>query len=157
MVLYTKPRQEKAICRDLLRQRIPYYLPLIAKTLQYQQRRLTSHAPLFAGYVFTFGSETERTRMLATNRVLRVLEVDDPAQLVHDLDQVRRLILSNAPLTIESRLVPGDHVRVQKGPFGGMEGTVLHRRGRTHLLVSINFLQRGASIEIEDFLLEPID
>ena len=157
MVLYTKPRQEKAICREMLRQRIPYYLPLIAKTRQYGQRKLTSHAPLFAGYVFTLGSEGERTRMLATNRVLRVLPVDDPSQLVHDLRQVHQLILANAPMTIESRLVPGDRVRVQKGPFGGMEGTVLHRHGRTRLMVSINFLQRGASIEIEDFLLEPID
>jgi len=34
---------------------------------------------------------------------------------------------------------------------------VLVRRGETRLLVSINFLQQGASVEIDDFQLEPID
>jgi hypothetical protein len=39
----------------------------------------------------------------------------------------------------------------------GLEGTVLVRRGVTHLLVSVNFLQQGASIEVEDYLLEKLD
>ena len=52
---------------------------------------------------------------------------------------------------------PGDRVRVRRGPLAGVEGTVLTRRGRKRLLVSVDFLQQGASVEIEDFLLEPID
>ena len=157
LVGYTKPRQEKALGRDLLRRQIPFYLPLVRKTLQYRGRTLASFSPLFAGYVFLFGDEAERTRILTTNRVLRMLQVNDPQQLVHDLQQLRQLIVADAPLTVESRLAPGNLVRVRKGPFGGLEGTVLHRRGRTRLLVSINFLQQGASIEIEDFLLEPLE
>lgn len=157
MVLYTRARQEKALSRELLRREVPFYLPLIKKTLQYQRRRLSSHTPLFSGYVFLCASEAERVWALATNRVSRVLVVDDPEGLVRDLSQLRQLIASNAPLTVESRLSPGDRVRVRKGPFAGIEGTVLHRRGETRLLVSVNFLQRGASVEIEDFLLEPLD
>ena len=156
MVLYTKPRQEKALARDLLREQVPFYLPLVKKTLQYARRKLSSHSPLFSGYVFLYASEGERTKTLATNRVLRVIQVDDPERLVHDLRQLRQLIAANAPLTVESRLVPGDRVRVRKGPFAGIEGRVLHRRGETRLLVSVNFLQRGASVEIDDFLLEPL-
>jgi hypothetical protein len=41
--------------------------------------------------------------------------------------------------------------------LAGVEGTVLSRRGGTRLLVAVNFLQQGASVEIEDFLLEPLD
>ncbi|MGD0896522.1 MAG: transcription termination/antitermination NusG family protein [Thermoguttaceae bacterium] len=156
MVVYTKPRQEKALSREILRQQIPFYLPLVKKTLYHQRRKRSSYTPLFPGYVFLYASEAERIRTLATNRVLRVLWVDDAERLVSDLRQLRRLISSNAPLTVESRLLPGDRVRVRKGPFAGIEGTVLHRRGQARLLVSINFLQRGASVEIEDFLLEPL-
>lgn len=157
VVLYTKPRQEKALSRELLRQQVPFYLPLVKKTLQYQRRKLVSHTPLFSGYVFLCASEPERVRTLATNRVLRILPVDDPERLVRDLRQLRQLIAINAPLTIESRLGPGSRVRVRKGPFAGIEGLILRRRGETRLLVSINFLQRGASVEIDDFLLEPLD
>ncbi len=31
MVIYTKPRQEKSLARDLLRQTIPFYLPVVKK------------------------------------------------------------------------------------------------------------------------------
>jgi len=34
---------------------------------------------------------------------------------------------------------------------------VLTRRGETRLLVRVNFIQKGASVEVDDFLLEPID
>ncbi|MGA2066659.1 MAG: transcription termination/antitermination NusG family protein [Thermoguttaceae bacterium] len=157
LVAYTKPRQEKALSRELFRQQIPFYLPLVRKTIYRPRRKLYSHTPLFAGYVFLFASEAERTRTWTTNRVARLLQVADGSRLVGDLRQLRQLISSNAPLTVESRLAPGDRVRVRNGPFAGIEGTVLHRRGTTRLLVSINFLQRGASVEIDDFLLEPIN
>jgi len=157
MAFYTKPRQEKSLARELLHCRIPFYLPLVKKTSLSQGRRRTSLVPLFGGYVFLFGSEEERVRSLATNRLSRVLEVDQPEQLVFDLRQFRRLIAAGAPLTVESRLMPGRRVRVRQGPFAGVEGVVLKRRGETRLLVAINFLQQGASVEIDDFAVEPLE
>jgi transcription antitermination factor NusG len=156
MVLYTKARQEKALARDLLAYQIPFYLPLVRKMTLARGRRRTSFAPLFCGYVFLFGSEEERVRSLTTNRISRILPVDDPDQLVFDLRQVRQLIAANVPLTVESRMGPGQRVRVRQGAFAGLEGVVLKRRGETRLLVSINFLQQGASVEIDDFLLDPV-
>ena len=155
--LYTKARQEKSLARELYKHRVPFYLPLVKKTNVSRGRRRTSLMPLFGGYLFLFGAETERVRSLATNRVSRVLAVEDPEQLVSDLRQLRQLIAAGAPLTIESRLDKGRRVRVRRGAFAGLEGTVVKRRGKTRLLVSVNFLQQGASVEIDDFLLEPLD
>ncbi|OHB66723.1 MAG: hypothetical protein A2V70_08200 [Planctomycetes bacterium RBG_13_63_9] len=155
-VLYTRARQEKAVSRALLGYQIPFYLPLVKKTSVNRGRNYTSHVPLFSGYVFLYGSEEERVRSLTTNRISRTLAVDDATRFVHDLRQICQLIASNAPLTVESRLVPGNRVRVRHGSMAGLEGIVLTRRGATRLLVSIDFLQRGASVEIDDFLLEPI-
>ena len=157
MVIYTKPRQEKSLARDLLRHTVPFYLPLVKRTLQYGRRRMTSFAPLFDGYVFMFGAEKQRTLSLATNRVVRVLPVNDGARLIADLRQIEHLIRANVPLTVESRIRPGMRVRVRNGPFAGVEGVVMRRRGEIRLLVAINFLQQGASVEIEDFRLEPLD
>jgi transcription antitermination factor NusG len=154
---YTKARQEKSLAREILKQQIPFYLPLIKKISVVRNRRRTSLVPLFGGYLFVFGAEEERVRCLTTNRVSRILAVEQPEQLVFDLRQFRRLIAANAPLTIESRLAPGRRVRVRQGAFAGLEGTVLKRRGETRLLVAINFLQQGASFEIDDFLLEPLE
>jgi transcription antitermination factor NusG len=156
-VLYTRARQEKAISRDLLNFQIPFYLPLIKKTSVRQGRKKTSYVPLFSGYVFLQATEQQRIASLTTNRISRIIPVDDAGQLLHDLRQLRQLIASNIPLTIESRLEAGDRVRVRQGPLMGMEGTVLTRRHATRLLVSVNFLQQGASVEIDDYLLEVLD
>ncbi len=155
-VLYTKARQEKAISRDLLGYQVPFYLPLVKKTSVNRGRTIESHLPLFSGYLFLYGSEEERVVSLTTNRISRILTIDEPQRLLHDLRQLHQLIAADAPMTVESRLAPGNRVRVRHGPFAGIEGTVLHRRGNTRLLVCINFLQQGASVEIDDYLLEPI-
>jgi transcriptional antiterminator RfaH len=155
--LYTRARQEKSLARELLKYGVPFYLPLVRKTSVSRGRRRTSLSPLFAGYIFLHAAEEERVRSLATNRVSRVLTVEQPEQLVYDLRQLRQLIAAGAPLTIESRLAPGRRIRVRQGAFAGLEGTVLKRRGETRLLVSVNFLQQGASVEIDDFLLEPLE
>lgn len=155
--LYTKARQEKSLAREMRKQRIPFYLPLVKKMNVSRGRRRVSLSPLFGGYVFLFAADEERVRCLATNRISRVLSVEQPQQLVFDLRQFRQLIAAGAPLTIEARLAPGRKVRVRQGVFAGVEGTVLKRRGETRLLVAINFLQKGASVEIDDFLLEPLE
>jgi len=154
--LHTKPRQEKAIARNMFAAQIPFYLPLVKRHLVYRGRRMASYAPLFPGYVFLFGSEEERQIVLATHRVANVLSVDDPERLCFDLRQIRQLIRADVPLTIEARLVPGTRVRVLRGPFSELEGIILKRRGKTRLLVALNFLQQGASVEVEDYLLERI-
>ena len=156
-VLYTKARHEKAVGRQLMGYEIPFCLPLINKISVCRGRRVRTFVPLFPGYVFLYGTEDERILSLTTNRISRVLDVPDPEGLRADLRQVRQLIEAKVPLTPESRLMPGDRVRVRSGPMAGVEGTVLARRGGVRLVVAINFLQQGASVEIEDFMLEPID
>jgi len=156
-VLYTKSRQEKALSQQLLSQEVPFYLPLVRKAHVCRGRRFFSRVPVFAGYVFMYGSEQERLCSLTTNRISRILPVHAPDRLCHDLRQLFRLIASEAPLTIESRLGPGRRVRVRHGALAGLEGTVLARHGRTRLLVAVDFLQQGASVDVEDCFLEPID
>jgi hypothetical protein len=40
--------------------------------------------------------------------------------------------------------------------LAGLEGTIITRRGQTRLLVHVDFLQQGASVEIDDLCVEPI-
>jgi transcription antitermination factor NusG len=82
--------------------------------------------------------------------------VEDQQQLRHDLLQVAKLIQTDAPLTVEKRLSAGDSVRIRRGPMEGLEGTIIQRRGKMRLLVAVTMLQQGVSVEIDDFLLEPL-
>jgi transcriptional antiterminator RfaH len=156
--LYTLPRREKELMRRLRRMEIPFYGPMVKRrTRSPSGRSLTSYVPLFASYVFLFGSDEQRFRSLTTNCVSRCLEVTDGRQLAQDLRQIHQLISSDAPLTPESRIEAGMRIRVRSGSLAGLEGVVIKRRGMQRLLVIVHFLQQGASVQLEDYQVERID
>ena len=55
-----------------------------------------------------------------------------------------------------SYLTAGRRVRVIRGPLAGMLGTLVRRKGRTRLLVTIELIQRSAAIEVAADDVEPI-
>jgi len=150
--VYTMARREKELMRRLRAMGIAHYGPLIQRKSKSPQGRVrSSFVPLFAGYVFLCGSETDRHQALTTNCISRCLAVVDGPQLTHDLKQIYRLIASGKPVSPESRIQPGMRVRIRSGPLVGIEGVVVKRRGGDRLLVAVSFIQQGASVELEDF------
>lgn len=156
-IAHTKSRQEKSLARELTLHQVPFYLPLVANERQIRGRRVKSWVPLFGGYLFLFGSKSQHFSRLKTNRICSLLPVDDAAQLVNELRNIKMLVESDAALTVERRLEAGRRVRVKSGSFAGAEGFVITRRGRNRLFVAVSLLQQGVSLEIDDFMLEPID
>jgi transcription termination factor NusG len=154
--LHTKPRQEKALARQLLAQETPFYLPLIPRVSCIGGRRVRSLLPLFGGYLFLFGTDDERMQSLATKRIAQILPVPQAEVMRRDLQSIRGLIEAGVPLTPEGRLQPGRRVRVKSGSLMGLEGVVVERRGEDRLLVAVHFLEQGVSIQISDFQVEPI-
>jgi len=153
--VYTRSRQEKAVARELFQYDVPFYLPLIPSDRVVNGRRTRSFLPLFAGYVFVFGTNDERIITLKTNRISRILPVTEQERLRWDLSQVHQLIASDAPLSVERRLRAGQKTRIKTGPFRDFEGTIVRRQGRQRFIVAVDFLNQGISIEIEDAMLQP--
>jgi transcription antitermination factor NusG len=136
---------------------ISHYGPLVRQRSRSPAGRVReSFVPLFPSYIFLHGDETARHQALATRCVSRVLAVPDGTALVRDLKQVHRLLANDAPVMPESRLEPGQRVRVCSGSMLGLQGTVVKRRGRDWLVVAVEFLQQGVSVLLEDFQLEPV-
>lgn len=155
--IYTLSRREKDFMRRLTALEIYHYGPIIEKRFRSPSGRLrTSFIPLFPNYVFLLGSEEHRVAALTTGCVSKCNLIDNRDQLVRDLRQIRHVIAQGVPLTPESKLGSGDHVRVRSGPFAGYEGTVLRREGKTRLLLTIQFLEQGVSMELDEALLEPM-
>jgi transcriptional antiterminator RfaH len=153
--LHTRPRAEKALARDLYQRQQAFFLPLAKKQWRSGGRLLTSHVPLFPGYLFLRGDETSRLLALQTNHVARALPVPDGDQLRADLARVHDLIRKGLPLAPEERLQPGCPVTITSGPLAGLEGKILRRDKRLRFVVEVHFIQRGASVEVEGWMLEP--
>jgi transcriptional antiterminator RfaH len=155
---YTRSRREKQLMRLLLEMKTPFYSPIISRRFRSPGGRIReSHIPLFSNYVFVFGDETQRYDALTTNCVSQHYPVRDAQRLVDELSQIQQLIELGRPLTPESRLINGDRVRVLNGALTGFEGVVLRRENESRLLVSVDFMQQGASVRLEDCELERLD
>ena len=98
-VLRTRPRCEKALARSLLNQGISFFLPLFERRHRLQGRRVVSHLPLFAGYVFLHATTDDRLAALKTNRVVSCLHVtdDEQSQLYTDLRRFYALMERRRP------------------------------------------------------------
>ena len=154
--LYTMSRQENELMRRLVKQQIAFFAPVIPREYRSPAGRLrTSYIPLFSNYVFINGSDEDRYNAVSTGCVSRCLEVTEGEQLAADLRRVKLLINGGTDLTPEAKILPGDFVRVRSGSMEGLIGTVVERRGEKRLLVAVNFLQQGASIELRDVDVEP--
>jgi transcriptional antiterminator RfaH len=155
--MYCRPQHEKQLMRRLRPLGIPYYAPLVAKQCRSQAARVRqAYVPLFTGYVFVYGDESQRYTAVTTSCISRSLAVPDPPRLTEDLRSIQRLILTGAPLTMEARLQPGERVRIRSGSFMGLEGVIIRRDRRLRLLVAVNFLQQGASVLLDECQLESL-
>jgi len=153
--MYTRSRREKQLMRHLLASEIPFYCPLLSRRYRSPAGRVReSFQPLFSNYVFMLGNADQRVSALTTNCVSRCVEVSDGDRLARDLEQIQRLIGTGAALTPEARLLAGDPVRVKTGMFAGFEGLIVRRENETRLLVSVNFMEQGASVLLDDCQLE---
>ncbi len=155
-VLHTKPHQEKSLARDLLAREISFYLPQTRRTLLIRGRPRTSFTPLFPGYLFLRADREERVAALSTRRVVRSLEVSEQGRLWDNLDHLSRLIDSGLPVAPESGLEPGVPVVIRSGPLAGLRGRILKAAGKRRFMVEIDFIQAGASVLMDDWVLDPV-
>jgi transcriptional antiterminator RfaH len=155
-VLHTKPRQEKALARQMLEARIPFYLPLVKQKTIVRGRLLESHVPLFGGYLFLLAEREERVTALSTQRVVRSLQVAQQGELWRDLAQVNRLISSGLPVTPEQKLYPGKMVIIRTGPLAGLRGKIIREVSRRRFVVQVDFIQKGVSALLEEYMLAPV-
>lgn len=156
-VLHTRPRAEKSLARAFCRRHIPFFLPLGQRRRRWKGRILTSHVPLFPGYVFLLGDERARYEGLCTHLVAHCLPVANQEQLHVDLEAVHQLMNSGVPLAPEEQLRPGTPVEIISGPLEGLQGKVLRQGRRLKFIVEVHFLQRGASVEIDSWMIQPLN
>lgn len=156
-VAHTKSRNEKALAHDLVAKNIRYFLPMTWKVQRRSHRTLRSLLPLFSGYLFFCGQETERVELLRTNRVANVIIVKDQEKLLKELIQFEQALRAGAPLTPYKFIKAGQRCRVIAGPLLGLEGIVIQIKNVARLVLQIDMLGQAASVEIDIDLIEPID
>jgi transcription antitermination factor NusG len=155
-VLHVKPRAEKALARRCHARSAGFFLPVFRRVRRTRGRVKDSYLPLFPGYLFLFGKERDRLIALETNLVVNVLPVPDQQELYDDLKRINAVMRSGLPMRPGQKLEPGTSVAIIDGPLVGMKGTVMRYKNKVTLILKVSFLQQGASVEIDSWMIEPI-
>lgn len=146
-VLHVKPRTEKRVEGYLIHYGYFHYLPMRKKVVRVQRRKRTTFLPLFPGYVFTRLNPDERLTMLKTNLMVRMIPVDRPRPMIHQLRQVEHALKAKPDLIPAANTFhEGELVRIVSGPFRGLEGVV--KRTNKSLSVVLNVEMIGSAIEL---------
>ena len=156
--LHTKPRQEKQAARVLRTRRITYYLPQVVHEGRTPKgRRIRSTVPLFAGYLFLRGDDCQCVQALEGDHLANILKVYDQEEMARDLRQIHQMLASGLPVVSQAVHAVGDRIRIQQGPLQGLVGTVVRRGSRDHFVAVVQFLGRGAMVELQDWQAEPAE
>jgi len=156
-VAHTKARNEKALAQDLVGKDINYFLPMCWKVRRRRGRTLRSLLPIFGGYLFFCGNESERVEVLRTNRVANLIAVAGQQQLCEELSQIEYALAAGAPLAPHKYIQAGQRCRVIAGPFAELQGIVVTTKNSTRLVLQIDMLGQAASVEIDTDMIEVID
>jgi transcription antitermination factor NusG len=92
-----------------------------------------------------------------TKRIAQIIHVADQAKIDWELRNIQLAIACQAPLDPYPHLVEGVRVAVRSGPFRGLQGLVEQRLRPERLMLQVDMLGRGMSLEIDASLLDPIE
>ena len=159
---YTRARHEKQVESQLRQHGFESYLPVIQQVRQWSDRKKVVQFPLFPSYVFGRFTLREVHAVLTTPGVSTIVRAGGyPTPIPDgDLENVKRFAraIAETGLEVEAQpfLTEGQWVRVQDGPFEGVEGVVVERRGRKRVLVGLAAIGQGLEIDFDTRLLKPI-
>ena len=148
--VYTQPRHEKRVAQQLTVRSVESYLPLYESVRRWKDRRTRLTLPLFPGYVFVKMASLQRVRVLEIPSVIHIAGRKGQASVMTD-EEIQRLRTSlvNRKAEPHPYLVVGKKVRIKSGPLAGLEGTVVRRKGKVRMVISIDAIQRSVAMELE--------
>ncbi|MHC4061982.1 MAG: transcription termination/antitermination protein NusG, partial [Planctomycetota bacterium] len=98
-----------------------------------------------------------RLELLRTNRVAKLIEVNDQGRLLNELVQIEKALQAGAPLVPHKYLKAGQHCRVIAGPLADLVGIVVKTKTAARLVLQVDILGQATSVEIDADMIETMD
>jgi transcription antitermination factor NusG len=147
-----KSRFEVAVSKALRSRGFEEFLPTFTARRQWSDRIRVSQKPLFPGYLFCRFEPANRAAVLAIpGVVLLVGQGKTPLPIdAREIESIRLAVTSGLRVEPWSRLQIGNTVRIERGPLSGVQGVLLRFKGANHLILTVQLLQRGVAVELDE-------
>lgn len=154
--------REKQVDAFLRGRGIRSYLPLVTRMRQWHDRKKKLHQPLFPGYVFARVSPRSLEAVLAAPGVATVVRMAGRPVAIAEADieniaRFARALTAAGAEPARATLEVGQRARIVAGAFEGVRGVVVARRGDARVLVGLESLGTGFSVDVPVCSLELLD
>ena len=150
-VVYTRPRWEKKVARQLDQKNIEYYCPLNRVQRQWSDRKKIIFEPLFTSYVFVRLETADNIPVRQMQGVINFIYWLKRPAVVRDeeIEVIKRFLAEYQSVQLEKTSVSvNDQVRIISGPLMERQGNVLEIRNR-RIKVSLPSLGYTIVAEVE--------
>ncbi len=154
----TTPQHEKAALRQLDCGGIETFLPTYSSSRTWKNRqKVTLELPLFPTYLFVRIDPSERTRVLRTPGVRRLVgNSREPLSVADREIEFLRDSLGEQKVEPHTGLVEGERVRVKAGALRGMEGCLVRKCSDWRFVLTVQLIHQHVAVEVDASMLEPI-
>ena len=160
--LLTKSNFERTVYNNILKKKIPTFLPLIRRKSIRKDRHLMVEYPLFPGYIFvrsTFQA-ADQLAILKTIGAVRLLGTQTGPVAIPDIQVESLKILTSSHMDLITganiSLKKGDPVMIIEGPLAGIRGEFIRQKGKGRVVIKIDILRQYAGTEIEEDKIEKL-
>lgn len=155
-VAHTKPRCEKKFATLLGAEKFPHELPLVESVRNYGRHTKRHTVPVFPGYVFVQFPPGLKNRCYQGDYLVRLIEVEDEARFLGQLEDVRRLMASGHEVLLHPLMRKGVKARIVAGPLRGLEGIIDNPDDPKGIVLAVDVLQQGILVRIPFRDLKPL-
>ncbi len=148
--IYTKPRWEKKVQKELDELHIDNYLPLVTTVKQWSDRKKKVEEPLIRSYIFVKVTSQDYYKALNVNGALKYITFQGKAVPIPEkqIGVLKQLIENQVELSVTSEhLQKGQRITLQEGSFKGLEGEIVNIKGNDKLVVKIDSIGYNLIIE----------
>jgi len=154
--LYTNPRHEKVVAKQLNDRCVENFLPLYRTWHRWKDRRKQVELALFPGYVFVRIEERNKLQVLKTPGAVNLVSFSGKLAALPEAEitALRNALDNEICAEPYPFLRLGRKVRVVRGPMAGAEGILARKRDKYRVVISVEVLMRSVALEIDGTDLE---
>jgi transcription antitermination factor NusG len=157
--VYSGYKREKKVVALLAKKGIKAYVPLQKLTRYYTSKTKQVEIPLISCYVFVQIVQSEYVPVLETQFVQRFLKINQNLLAIppKEIDLLKRIVGEITDIEIDTASwQQGDKVEVIAGQLTGLQGTLVEKRGKHRLIITLHTLGYDLSLEINRNLLRKL-
>lgn len=149
--LYVRSRFEKKVFASLTEEGLEVFLPLQKTLRQWKDRKKWVYEPLFRSYCFVKVTPKTYPISLTIPGVVKYIWFNGKPAIISEfeIEMIKSVCESNYKATvIETPVLKGQTIKVNKGIFTGYEGEVLYLNGKHKVVFRVSNLPVSLVVQI---------